>query len=69
MRSREEIVNATFQKLDSLNVEIDDLRDKTKKLEKDCLKSDEDYLGASKNLETMISQNKEQAKRIKIYEN
>lgn len=55
MRSREEIVNATFKKLDSLNVEIDDLRDKTKKLEKDCLKSDEDYLGASKNLETMIS--------------
>lgn len=69
MRSREEIVNATFKKLDSLNAEIDDLRDKTKKLEKDCLKSDEDYLGASKNLETMISQNKEQAKRIKIYEN
>lgn len=40
MKNREEVVNDTHKKLDSLNIEIDALRDKTRKLEKDLLKSE-----------------------------
>ncbi len=39
MKNREEVVITTHKKLDSLNLEIDTLREKTKKLEKECLKS------------------------------
>jgi hypothetical protein len=39
MKSREDIVNATYKKLDNLNLEIDALREKTKKLEKECIVS------------------------------
>ena len=69
MRNRENIVNATLKKLESLNAEIDTLKDKTKKLEKDVAKSLEDYHSVSDNLDMMIGQNKEQAKRIKSSEN
>lgn len=69
MRNRENIVNATLKKLESLNAEIDALKDKTKKLEKDVGKSLEDYHAVSDNLDMMIGQNKEQAKRIKTGEN
>ena len=65
MRNREDIVNATLKKLESLNAEIDDLKEKTKKLEKDVTKSLEDYHSVSDNLDMMIGQNKEQAKQIK----
>ena len=65
MRNRENIVNATLKKLESLNAEIDDLKEKTKKLEKDVTKSLEDYHSVSDNLDMMIGQNKEQAKQIK----
>jgi len=65
VRNRENIVNATLKKLESLNAEIDDLKEKTKKLEKDVTKSLEDYHSVSDNLDMMIGQNKEQAKQIK----
>ena len=39
MKNREEVVITTHKKLDSLNLEIDTLREKTKKLEKERLKS------------------------------
>lgn len=54
-----------MKKLESLNAEIDDLKEKTKKLEKDVTKSLEDYHSVSDNLDMMIGQNKEQAKQIK----
>ena len=69
MRNRENIVKATVAKLESLNAEIDSLKEKTKKLEKDVAKSLEDYHAVSDNLDMMIAQNKEQAKRIKSGEN
>lgn len=67
MKSREDIVNATYKKLDNLNLEIDALRDKTKKLEKECIGSEQDYAATCKNLEVMVIQNKEQANKLKIY--
>lgn len=39
MKSREEMVSSTNKKLDQLNQEIEQLRDKTNKLEKECLKN------------------------------
>lgn len=39
MRSREDVVNATCKKLESLNIEIEDLREKAKRLEKECISS------------------------------
>jgi TolA-binding protein len=39
MKSREEMVSNTNKKLDQLNQEIEQLRDKTNKLEKECLKN------------------------------
>ena len=51
-------MNTTYRKLDSLNNEIESLIDKTKKLEKDLIKSQDDFLSVSSNLELMVSENK-----------
>lgn len=69
MRSREDIMNSTYKKLDLLNGEIEQLRDKTKKLQKECLKGDQDYFSVSENLEQIINRNKQNAKKIKVCEN
>lgn len=47
MRSREDIMETTYRKLDALNGEMDELREKTKRLEKECLKGDQDYFSVS----------------------
>ena len=59
------MIAATLRKLENLNAEIDSLRDKTRKLEKDVTKGLDDYKAVSENLDMMVGQNKEQAKRIK----
>lgn len=58
-----------MRKLENLNAQIDSLREKTRKLEKDVTKGLEDYKAVSENLDMMIGQNKEQAKRIKAEQN
>jgi hypothetical protein len=44
------------------------LREKTRKLEKDCLKSEQDHKNVVESLELMMLKNKEQAKKIKSLE-
>ena len=65
VKNRDEVIAATLRKLENLNAEIDSLRDKTRKLEKDVTKGLDDYKAVSENLDMMVGQNKEQAKRIK----
>lgn len=69
MKSRDDIVNATIKKLEALNVEIEGLREKAKKLEKECAQSELEFVEVTKDLAMMVSQNKEQAKKIKVFEN
>jgi uncharacterized protein YlxW (UPF0749 family) len=59
-------VNNTNKKLDQLNREIDDLRDKTNKLEKDCIRSEQELKSTTDALEIAIAKNKDQTKRIKL---
>lgn len=58
MNSREDIVNATFKKLDALNIEIDGLREKTRRLDKDVAKSEEEYMATCKHLEATVGLNR-----------
>ncbi len=39
MKSRDQMVNNTNKKLDQLNQEVESLRERTNKLEKECLKN------------------------------
>jgi|688.fasta_scaffold1690472_1 hypothetical protein len=44
------MVNNTNKKLDQLNQEVESLRDRTNRLEKECLKNEQDYRNTSEQL-------------------
>lgn len=63
------MVNNTNKKLDQLNQEVESLRDRTNKLEKECLKNQQDYRNTTEQLELAINKNKDLTKRLKQGEN
>lgn len=63
------MVNSTSKKLEQLNKEIEDLRDKTNKLEKECMKNEQELRNTSEQLDLAVVKNKEQTKRLKQLEN
>lgn len=56
------------KKLDQLNREIEELKDKTNRLEKDFMKNDQEMRNTSEALELAIAKNKDQTKRLKLLE-
>ena len=44
------MVNNTNKKLDQLNQEVESLRDRTNRLEKECIKNEQDYRTTSEQL-------------------
>jgi predicted nucleic acid-binding Zn-ribbon protein len=69
MRNRDDMVSTTNKKLDQLNKECEDLKDKIDKLDKDCSRNEHELKSASDQLEAVIVRNKEHGKRIKLAEN
>jgi septal ring factor EnvC (AmiA/AmiB activator) len=67
-KSKDELVGTTNKKLEQLNREIEELRDKTARLEKDFLKNELELKNTTEALELSIIKNKEQTKRLKQLE-
>ena len=65
MKNREAVVATTNRKLDQLNEEHEELRDKTNKLEKECQKSQTEYKNVCDNLDSTIGKNKELTNKLK----
>ena len=63
------MVGNTHKKLDQLNREVHDLTEKTNKLEKECLRSEQEMRNTSEQLDVAVSKNREQAKLLKQLEN
>jgi chromosome segregation ATPase len=61
-------VSTTNKKLDQLNREIEDLKDKTNKLEKECIKNEQELRNTTETLELSITKNKDQTRRLKQLE-
>ena len=59
------MVSNTNKKLDQLNQEIEQLRDKTNKLEKECLKNQQEHKNTTEQLELNIAKNKDLTKKLK----
>lgn len=63
------MVSDTNKKLEQLNREIEDLKDKIGKLEKECIRNEQQLNKTKDQLDLVITKNKEQAKKIKQTEN
>ena len=63
------MVGNTSKKLEQLNREVSDLQDKTNKLEKECLRSEQEMRNTGEQLDAAVTKNKEQSKLLKQMEN
>ena len=63
------MVNSTNKKLDQFNKEIEGLKDKTNKVEKECIRKQQELKTTTEQFEDLVAKNKEQAKKIKQGEN
>lgn len=63
------MVNDTHKKLEQLNRDIEDLKDKIGKLEKECIRNEQQFNKTKDQLDLITTKNKEQTKKIKQTEN
>jgi predicted nucleic acid-binding Zn-ribbon protein len=68
MKNRENVVASTNRRLDQLNEEHNELKEKTNKLEKDCQKSQIEYKNVCDNLDNTIANNKALTNKLKALE-
>ena len=68
MKNRENVVASTNRRLDQLNEEHNELKEKTNKLEKDCQKSQTEYKSVCDNLDNTIANNKALTTKLKNLE-
>ena len=69
MRNRDDMVNSTNKKLDQFNKDIEGLKDKINKIEKECIRRQQELKSSTEQFDDLVAKNKENTKRIKQGEN
>jgi len=69
MKTREQTIAQTNKKLEQLNIDNDDLKDETSKLERECERAQVEYQELCSALDATTNKNKETSLKLKSLEN